>query len=75
LLTVLCRFTIHIGVTLIGLSFIGMGITIFNSNEDAIFDYQSELDIERKEYYIKHNPLFYAMDKMEYFNDKKEFKE
>lgn len=52
-----------------------MGITIFNSNEDAIFDYQSELDIERKEYYIKHNPLFYAMDKMEYFNDKKEFKE
>jgi len=44
-------------------SFVGMGYVILNSNEDAVFDFETELDLERKEWYIKHNPLMYGMEK------------
>lgn len=47
-------------------SFIGMGIVIFNENEDAVFDYETEQDLERKEYYIRHNPFIYGLEKAGY---------
>ena len=39
LLKRLCRYTIHIGITLICLSFLGVFVIIMNNNEDAVFDY------------------------------------
>ena len=40
-----------------------MGVVIFNSNDDKVFDFETEEDIARKEYYIKHNPIWYGMEK------------